>query len=188
MAEEEEAEEQEEGEALVAPPPPPPSLLRYLPVVLVVLLIQAGGAYYVVDKYFLQTDDMGLSIAEDDTGRPRTIPEGDEPEASVDLGEVIVNPRSFGARLLVRAEVTLGVAPDDAAGEIESDLNVDRVRDAVIFELGYATPEELNSREGREEIKDRMKKRINDYLYEGQVVRIYFSSFLMQAMSGYKGR
>ena len=183
MAEEEETEEQEEGEAA-----PPPSLLRYLPVVLVVLLLQAGGTYYVVDKYFLQTDEIGLLVAEDDTGRPRTIPEGDEPEASVDLGEVIVNPRSFGARLLVRAEVTLGVAPDDAAGEIKSDLNVDRVRDAVVFELGYATPEELNSREGRQVIKDRMKKRINDYLYEGQVVQVYFRNFLMQAMSGYKGR
>lgn len=185
---EEETEEQEEEAVPVAPSAPPPSLLKYLPVVLVVLLLQAGGAYYVVDKYFLKTDQMGLLIAEDDTGRPRTIPEGDEPEASVDLGEVIVNPRSHGARLLVRAEVTLGVAPDDAAGEIKSDLNIDRVRDAVIFELGYATPEELNSREGREVVKDRMKKRINNYLYEGQVVQVYFSSFLMQAMSGYKGQ
>ena len=104
----------------------------------------------------------------------------------MDLGVVIANPRSEGAKILVRAVVTLAVAPDDAKGEIEREQNIDRVKDAVVFELGNASPQMLGNHEGRAQVKDRIKDRINGFLYEGQVVAVYFGEFVLQALAGYE--
>jgi flagellar basal body-associated protein FliL len=34
-------------------------------------------------------------------------------------------------------------------------------------------------------VKEDIKSRINDFLYEGQVMEVYFSSFYFQANTGY---
>ncbi len=184
MAEEEEPAEEDDEESTPKPSAPKQaSLLRYLPVVLVVLLLQAGGAYYYINQHMFP-GEAPIAV-EDEAGRQRVMPEGEEPEASVDLGTIDANPRGTGARLLVRASVTLAVAPSGAASEIENDRNQDRVKDAVLWELGNASYEELSSPEGRDVVKARMKDRVNDYLYEGQVVAVYFGELLLQAMPGY---
>ena len=86
-------------------------------VVLVVLLLQSGAAYYLIDRFLFQPDeDLLMAIGEGE--RPRVIPESNVPEASVGLGEFVVNPRSEGIRMLATIDVTLVVAPDDAASEI----------------------------------------------------------------------
>ena len=187
MAEEEEEQqgEEEEGEAKVVVPAQQPSLLRYLPIVLIVLLMQAGGAYFAINEYLFPEENVAV---EDEEGRPRTIPEGDAPEEGVDLGEMLANPRGTRARLLVRANETLGVAPSGVVDEIENDENSDRVKDAVLWELGNATHEELSYPEGRQLVKDKIKARINEFLYEGQVQKVYFEDFILQAMSGYGKR
>lgn len=194
MAEEDEgAEENAEGEseaaAQSAAPPGPakqPSLLRYLPIVLIILVLQAVGVYLGIERFVFQKDGAGLAgeLGE----RPRVIPESNEPEASVDMGKFVINPRSEHLRLLVTADVTLAVAPDDAAGEIENDAKIDQVKDAIIYAFTHSTPEELTDRDGREVVKVRMKARVNELLYEGQVVDIYFSRFIIQALPGYKGQ
>ena len=183
MAEEEE-EAQEEGEE--APPPPSPkkpSVLRYLPLVLLILLLQAAGGYFLV-RWQLSRGDESL-VQADELGRVRSLPEGDEPEASVDLGEIVANPRAADARLFVVAKVTLAVGPSGAASEIESEENIDRVRDQVIVALSGATPAILRSLEGRETVKEDIKLRLNHFLYEGQVMEVYFPSFYLQANMGY---
>jgi flagellar FliL protein len=183
VAEEEAEEEQEEESApAVVRPAQQPSLLRYLPIVLIVLLLQAGGAYFAIQEFLFPEEKTAV---EDEEGRPRTIPDGEDLEDSVDLGEMLANPRGTRARLLVRANVTLGVAPSGVVGEIENEENTDRVRDAVLWELGNATYEELSTPEGRQIVKDKIKERINDFLYEGQVQKIFFEDFILQAMSGY---
>ncbi len=178
---EEDAEEQEE-QAPVAQAPPP-SLLRYLPVVLVILLLQAGGAYFLVDLYWLKEE---VSAVQDEEGRDRIrVPEGTEPEAAVDLGKFVANARGTRARLLVHATVTLGVAPSGVRSEIQDETNEDRVKDAILAELGNATYEELHSPEGREGVKQKIKNRINAFLYQGEILEVYFGEFYLQAMSGY---
>ena len=180
------AEEETEEQSEAAPPARQPSLLRYLPVVLVVLLLQAGGAYFLIEGYLFPSPDRGAATTQDAEGRPRTIPEGDEPEASVDLGEFTVNARGTDARLLVRANVTLTLAPSGVKSEIESEQNRDRVKDAVIAALGDATPNYLRTPEGRKTVKQNIKDRLNAFLYEGQVMDVYFGTFILQAMPGYK--
>lgn len=186
MAEEEEEERQEGDEEAPPPPPPPPkkgSALRYLPLVLVILLLQAAGGYYLV-RWQLSRGDEPL-VEADESGRVRTLPEGDEPEASVDLGEIVVNPRASAARLFLVTQVTVAVGPAAAADEIEMENNLDRVKDQVIAALSGASPQQLRSRSGRETVKDEIKLRLNEFLYDGQVMEVYFPSFYMQANSGY---
>ena len=177
--------EEEPEESKPVEPVEQRSLLRYLPLILLVLLLQAGGAYFALERYVFRPEETA-TVSEDEAGRPRTIPETDEPETSVDLEPFLVNARGTEARLLVRAEVTLGVAPKGAASEIRSDLNHDRVRDAVISALGNADDDRLHSVEGREKIKEEIKERINAFLYRGQVVQVFFGVFTLQAMPGYK--
>jgi len=189
MAEEEaEAGAEEEEAAAEAPPAPPPkqpSLLRYLPIVLIILALQAVGVYMGIEKFLFQRD--GAETSGEMGERPRVIPESNEPEDSIDMGQFVTNPRSNHMRLLLTTEVTLAVAPDDAKGEIEDDAKIDQVKDAIIYEFSHATPEELSHRDGRDQVKVRMKGRINELLYEGQVVDIFFSKFILQALPGYKG-
>jgi flagellar basal body-associated protein FliL len=146
--------------------------------------MQAVGVYLGIERYLFQ---KGGAAGSGEIGeRPRVIPESNEPEASVDLGQFVANPRSEHMRLLLTADVTLAVAPDDAQGEIEDGAKIDQVRDAVLYELSHATPDEMSERDGRDVVKTRMKTRINDLLYEGQVVDIYFSRIIMQALPGYR--
>ena len=89
--------------------------------------------------------------------------------------------------MLVTADVTLALAPRGVRREVLNEHKNDLIRDAVIYELSYATPQELSSRDGRNFVKTRMKRRINELLYEGQVVDIFFGRFIMQALPGYRG-
>lgn len=181
------AEEAGLGDA--APPPPPPHkpirLLRYILLVLIVVLLQAAGAYFLLDRYWMRPDgtDWRTTVGAE---RPRVIPETDQPDASVDMGEFVANPKSAGSRMLVTTEVTLAIAPKNVRGEILKENKNDQVKDAIIYELSQATPEELGSRDGRDLVKTRMKRRINEVLYEGQVVDIFFGKFIMQALPGYR--
>jgi len=180
---EEENEEEAEGKA---PPPPPQakgSILRYLPLVIVLLVLQSVGGYFLIQWHLGR--GFSAEIDADESGRVRTYPDGDEPEDTFELGRVVANPRSAQARLFVVADVMLAVGPSGAVGEMESEKNIDRVRDQVVAALGGATPEELKSKEGRNAVKEDIKSRINDFLYEGQVMEVYFSSFYFQANMGY---
>ena len=186
MAEEDNApEEGAPAQAAAAPASPvkQPSLLRYVPIVIIILALQAVGVYWGIERFLFHKGGG----AEGELGeRPRVIPESNEPEDSVDMGKFVINPRSEHLRLLVTVEVTLAVAPDDAKDEIEDDAKIDQVKDAIIYEFTHATPKELSGRDGRDVVKTRMKSRINELLYEGQVVDIYFGRLTIQALPGYK--
>jgi len=41
-------------------------------------------------------------------------------------------------------------------------------------------------RGGREGVKERIKDRINDFLYQGQVMEVWFGKLTLQALAGYK--
>lgn len=148
MAEEEENQADEEEEAAPPPPAPAKSPLRLLPIVLLVLLLQFALAWYYIEYKLFETTPSTTTIEGGDDLRPRVYPDGDIPEAFITLEAFRVNPRDTGARLIVNAEITLTVGPDDAKDEIESDLLKDRVRDAVIWELGNATVVDLRDSGG----------------------------------------
>jgi flagellar basal body-associated protein FliL len=103
----------------------------------------------------------------------------------VDLSEFVVNARSENSRLLLTTEVTLAVTPRGAKGEIERDEVIDSIVDAVNYELSYATPEELNNRDGRDVLKQLLMERVNELIYGGQVVDVFFGKFILQAFRRY---
>jgi flagellar FliL protein len=175
------AEEEEEHEE--APPPSKGSVLRYLPLVIVLLVFQAVGGYFLI-RWQLSRD-FEPEVTADDSGRVRAYPDEDEPVSSVSLGPLTVNPRTSQARLFVIADVTLAVGPSGVVGEIEDEKNFDRVLDQVISALSGATPEQLQSLEGRNVVKEDIKLRLNEFLYGGQVQEVYFSAFYFQANTGY---
>ena len=183
MAEEDEAQAEQEQKKAPPASPPKASALRYLPLVIVLLVFQSIGGYFLVRWHLGR--EFETEMEADESGRVRTYPDGDEPESSFELGRVIANPRSSRARLFVVAEVSMAVGPSGVVSEIEDEKNIDRVRDHVVAALSGATPVELRTREGREVVKEDIKSRVNDFLYEGQVMEVYFSSFYFQANTGY---
>ena len=180
---EEEVEELQQETRRASPPPKKSSPLRYLPLVVILLLLQSVGAYFLI-KWQLERGDEPIAEP-DEAGRVRIFPEGDEPEATVDLGEIVANPRVPGARLFVFADITLAVGPSGVVSEIEGEENFDRIRDQIIAALSGARPEDLQTPEGRENVKADIIGRLNDFLYDGQVMAVYFSSFRLQASPGY---
>lgn len=191
MAEEDENEDgQEEDEQPAASPPQQKaqkaqkaSVLSYLPLVIGLLVLQSVGGYFLLRWHLGR--EMEPEIEADESGRVRTYPDGDEPESSFDLGRIIANPRTSGAQMFIVADVTLAVGPSSAVEELGNENNIDRVRDQVVAALGGATPEDLGSLEGRDIVKEDIKSRLNEFLYQGQVMDVYFSSFYFQANTGY---
>jgi flagellar FliL protein len=77
------------------------------------------------------------------------------------------------------------VKPSGVRSEIQSEENQDRIRDAILAELGNATYDDLHAPEGREKVKGKIISRVNEFLYQGEVLEVYFGEFILQAMSGY---
>jgi flagellar basal body-associated protein FliL len=134
--------------------------------VIVLLVLQSVWGYFLVRWHLGR--EVESEMEADESGRVRTYPDGDEPESSFDLGRVIANPRASQARLFIVAEVTLAVGPSGVVGEMEDEKNIDRVRDQVVAALSGATPDDLRSKEGRDIVKEDIKSRLNEFLYEGR--------------------
>lgn len=108
---------------------------------------------------------------------------GGSAEAAVDSGKMMgldpfavnlatgagTNPRY--ARVSVAMELEQGVPYQ------EFEVKLPRVRDTVINLLNSKRPVELNTVEGREQLKEEIKKSVNGFMSQSKVKGVYFTSF-----------
>ncbi len=95
--------------------------------------------------------------------------------SSVDVEEITTNLKSDN---IIRLAIKLETDSDKSKEELEKrDF---QVKDAVISLLADTNANEIEGDKGKEAFKKELKDKINSYLQEGKVEKVYITSFNLQ--------
>ncbi|AEP90783.1 flagellar basal body-associated protein FliL [Bacillus subtilis] len=95
--------------------------------------------------------------------------------SSVDVEEITTNLKSDN---IVRLAIKLETDSDKSKEELEKrDF---QVKDAVISLLADTNADQIEGDKGKETFKKELKDKINSYLQEGKVEKVYITSFNLQ--------
>ncbi|ARV44211.1 MULTISPECIES: flagellar basal body-associated protein FliL [Bacillus] len=95
--------------------------------------------------------------------------------SSVDVEEITTNLKSDN---IIRLAIKLETDSDKSKEELEKrDF---QVKDAVISLLADTNADEIEGDKGKETFKKELKDKINSYLQEGKVEKVYITSFNLQ--------
>ncbi|MBI2604939.1 MAG: flagellar basal body-associated FliL family protein [Deltaproteobacteria bacterium] len=109
--------------------------------------------------------------------------EGAKEESLVDSGKIIpldqftVNLSSGTGTMPRYIRINISVELEQNAPEEEFKIKTPRVRDTVISLLNSKKPGDISAVEGREALKDELKRAINGYMTQSKVKSIYFTNF-----------
>ena len=147
---------------------PKKSKLRLIIIIVGVLLLGAGG-YFGWDMYKNKGDEANQ--------------EGEEKEIVTivyPLKSFVVNladKKGLGKRYL-KVTMEVEVESEESLQKVES--NTPKVRDTVLLLLSSKQINEINTMEGKLDLKQALLSRMNRILGEGIIKRIYFSEFVVQ--------
>ncbi|WP_430743157.1 flagellar basal body-associated protein FliL [Bacillus atrophaeus] len=130
---------------------------------IILIAISALGAA----AYFMVSGKLGKSDKE---------PTIDEiVESSVDIEEITTNLKSDH---IIRIAIKLETDSKKAKEELEKrDF---QVKDAIITLLADTNADEIEGDKGKEAFKRELKDKVNSYLQEGKVEKVYITSFNLQ--------
>ncbi|WP_339159360.1 flagellar basal body-associated protein FliL [Bacillus sp. PS210] len=95
--------------------------------------------------------------------------------SSVDVEEITTNLKSDN---IIRLAIKLETDSDKSKEELEKrDF---QVKDAVISLLADTNADQIEGDKGKETFKKELKDKINSYLQEGKVEKVYITSFNLQ--------
>ncbi|MEC1668167.1 flagellar basal body-associated protein FliL [Bacillus mojavensis] len=95
--------------------------------------------------------------------------------SSVDIAEITTNLKSDN---IIRLAIKLETDSDKSKEELEKrDF---QVKDAVISLLADTNADEIEGDKGKETFKKELKDKVNSYLQEGKVEKVYITSFNLQ--------
>ena len=177
MAEEQKgkvAEEKKEREKDVEEETQPKkSFLKFIILGVIVIAVGAGG--YLGWDLLVKGKKEGPKTP---TSRPQIRRE--ETGISYPLESFIVNlmdKAGLGKRYL-KVEIILEIGGEEAKRVVDGQKP--RLRDTILLLLSSQSFKEINTMEGKLELKQALLSRINQTLGEGIVQRIYFTEFVVQ--------
>ena len=95
--------------------------------------------------------------------------------SSVDVEEITTNLKSDN---IIRLAIKLETDSDKSKEEL--DKRDFQVKDAVISLLADTNADQIEGDKGKETFKKELKDKINSYLQEGKVEKVYITSFNLQ--------
>ena len=171
MAEELENEVEEEGPSGKFP-------IKWV-IVGITVLVLAGGGY--VGWSMVQTDAKTPEVQEETSGdAASTSPVAVEPEVgqTFDLDPFVVNLNEPGGKRYLKAKIGLEFIREEI--RVEMAARVPQLRDIILLYLSSKTLEEIQSVDGKIELKNALITRVNQVLKTGKVRNIYFTQFVIQ--------
>jgi len=94
------------------------------------------------------------------------------------MGSLIVNLMDSNGERYLKAVIQIEVSSQDCV--LELDLLKPKVTDSILGLLSSKSYREIAGFEGKQRLRDEIAMRLNGYLAEGQVRRVYFTEFLIQ--------
>ncbi len=136
---------------------------KVLIVITVILLVGAAG--------LLIYDKLGL-------GKKEAASEGqsidDVIKLSVDMGEIATNLLD---NRYVKISFMVETNSKDAKEEVEKRKF--QVQNIIITELSDMKSPQLEGKEGKQSFEEAVKSRINEIMQEGEVVKVYITSYII---------
>jgi|GEM_PF-896197 len=169
------------------PAPPPGSNLReairnYAVLVVLVLVVQIALAFFIIRTMIIGRQDSAQKaalLAVEELKEPEEEVLPDKPAKVYDIKEDLLTNSADSDRLrYVKVHVQLGVTPDKVYDEITQIEP--KVIDTILGILMSRTVEEMDDPADKEVIKDEVKIALNKYLRQGEIVKVYFTAFLIQ--------
>lgn len=142
-------------------------LLRWIILALVLVLLAGGG--FLGYKFFMGPDDD--EAAEDRPVDPRST-------EIVELEPFVVNLADPLGRRYLRTRLQVEVIDRSAARDVERFMP--RVRDSIILLLSSKSYADLDSMEKKIQLRNEIVERLNQFIGQGKVVKVYFSEFVVQ--------
>lgn len=96
-------------------------------------------------------------------------------EASVDIPEITTNLASNDF-----IKISFKIETDSEKAKEELEKRDFQVRNAIIYELSEKKAEELQGREGKMNLEDALKVKLNSLMQEGQIKKVYITGSLLQ--------
>lgn len=138
-------------------------------IIAVAVLLLGGGGYFGWSMYKQKSDEA------------KTETQEEEKVAIVHpLQSFIVNlsdKKGMGKRYL---KVTMEVEVENEKNRLKVENNTSQIRDTVLLLLSSKQINEINTMEGKLDLKQALLSRMNRIIGEGIIKRIYFSEFVVQ--------
>lgn len=159
------------------------TIRSYAVLVALILVSQIILAFFIVQNVILaRREDAGrdaLAAMQELKGPEEEPIRSDKPASVVDIKEdILTNTAGTDRVRFLKVHVQLGVTPEKAGEEI--GLIEPKVIDTIIGILSSKTVSELDDPADKELAKDEIKIALNKYLRQGEVVKVYLTSFLIQ--------
>lgn len=136
---------------------------KVLIIITVILLVGAAG--------LLAYDKLGFGKKEA-AGEDQSI--DDVIKVSVDLGEIATNLLD---NRYVKISFMIETDSKDAKEELEKRKF--QVQNIIITELSDMKAPELEGKDGKQKFEEAVKTRINEIMQEGEVVKVYITSYII---------
>ena len=95
----------------------------------------------------------------------------------VPLETFLVNISGTRGRKLVKINMELEVTNAEVQEEVEKIKP--KIRDYIIIIASSKTFNEISTREGKDALREEIKNQVNLFLTKGQIVRVYFTEFIL---------
>ena len=149
--------------------------------VLIVLILVIGGlvAFLLVSKDD-ENADGGASAGATQQQQPAQRRQLDNLTIGpmFPLEQFIVNLLSDSGRRFLKTTIDLELSDEDLIEELGAKNS--RIRDVVIRVLSSKTVEEISTPKGKDKLKKELSNQLNAVLLDGQIVRVYFTDFVIQ--------
>jgi flagellar protein FliL len=152
-------------------PPPGKFPLKWI-LIGVVLLVVAGGGY------------VGWTLVKTDS-EPAAEPSASNQKApELEVGQTfsmdpfVVNLNEGGGKRYLKSKIELEYMEEGVLKELESRLP--QMRDVILLHLSSKSLDEVQSVDGKIELKNALIKRINQILKLGKIRNLYFTQFVIQ--------
>ena len=144
----------------------------------VLLLAIGGGAFFAMSGKKAPEGEEGAEeadAAEEEAGGAEGE-KGELPGAIMPLDTFIVNLQVKGSFL--KATINLEFAEPELPATVENDTP--KIRDGIIRIMSVKTANDILSKEGKEKLAEEVKKVVNEVLESEDVVKVYFTEFIVQ--------
>lgn len=141
--------------------------------ILILILGILGGAGYFGYTYFMGQDDP-----DEETQEEAPAQEELQSFEVVDLEPFVVNLADPLGRRYLRTTLKVEVVDRKAAGDIQQHMA--RVRDSIILLLSSKSYSDLDTMEKKIQLRNEIVERLNQFIGQGRVLKVYFSEFVVQ--------
>jgi len=170
MAEEKENQEQEEKKEGGSN-----KLLLIVIIVLLLVLLIVGG---LVAYFLLSGGDEEKQAEPQKVEKKKKVSNMTEIGPIYPLDRFIVNLLSNNSNRYLKCKIDLELDAPELQKEIDKKLPA--IRDLIIRILSSKTVEEIQTSQGKEKLKEEIKRKINEILTTGEIRNVYFTEFVIQ--------